>query len=112
MKHFRLLYLALGLSLFFVVLAQADLKAVADYVGRIGWKGALFIPAVSLLPFVVDTWSWQVLFNPPRPGWNWFVDLWKIRAVGTAISKLTPVVGVAGEPVKALPRFWSPRPPT
>jgi uncharacterized protein (TIRG00374 family) len=43
-----------------------------------------------------------VLFNPPRSGWSWFVELWKIRAVGTAISKITPVVGVAGEPLKAL----------
>jgi uncharacterized protein (TIRG00374 family) len=102
MKLPRLLFLALGLSLLAFVLAQADLHAVADYVGMLGWNGALVIPAVSLLPFLVDTWSWQVLFNPPRPGWSWFIDLWKIRAVGTAISKLTPVVGVAGEPVKAL----------
>jgi uncharacterized protein (TIRG00374 family) len=102
MKLFRLLFLLLGLGLFAFVLAQADLSAVADHVGRLGWDGALVIPAVSLLPFVVDTWSWQVLFTPPRSGWRWFADLWKIRAVGTAISKLTPVVGVAGEPVKAL----------
>ena len=102
MKRVRLLFLVLGLSLFAVVLAQADLNAVVENVRRLGWQGALVIPAVSLLPFVVDTWSWQVLFIPPRPGWNWFAHLWKIRAVGTAISKLTPVVGVAGEPVKAL----------
>ena len=102
MKLYRLLFLVLGLSLFAVVLAQSDLGAVADHVRRLGWQGALAIPAVSLLPFVVDTWAWQVLFNPSRPGWSWFADLWKIRAVGTAISKITPVVGVAGEPIKAL----------
>jgi len=102
MKQFRLLFLVLGLSLFAVVLARADLGAVADHVGRLGWEGALVIPAVSLLPFVVDTLSWQILFTPSRFSWSWFADLWKIRAVGTAISKLTPVVGVAGEPVKAL----------
>jgi uncharacterized protein (TIRG00374 family) len=102
MKLFRLLFLALGLGLFGFVLAQADLKAVADHVGKLGWAGALGIPAVSLLPYFFDTWSWQILFTPPRPGWIWFADLWKVRAVGTAISKLTPVVGAAGEPVKAM----------
>lgn len=102
MKLFRLLFLALGLGLFGFVLAQADLSAVAYHVSRLGWAGALGIPAVSLLPYFFDTWSWQILFTPPRPGWRWFTDLWKVRAVGTAISKLTPVVGAAGEPVKAM----------
>ena len=102
MKLSRLFFLVLGLGLLAFVLARTDLNAVVDYVGRLGSEGALVIPAVSLLPFVVDTWAWQVLFNPPRAGWRWFVDLWKIRAIGTAISKITPVVGVAGEPVKAL----------
>ena len=102
MKLSRLFFLVLGLGLLAIVLARTDLHAVADYVGKLGWEGALVIPAVSLLPFLVDTLSWQALFNPPRPGWSWFADLWKIRAVGTAISKITPFVGVAGEPVKAL----------
>ena len=102
MKLFRLLFLALGLGLFGLVLAQADLSAVADHVGRLGWAGALGIPVVSLLPFLADTWSWQILFTPPRPGWGWFADLWKVRMVGSAINKLTPVAGLAGEPVKAV----------
>jgi uncharacterized protein (TIRG00374 family) len=102
MNLFRVLFLALGLGLFGLVLAQADLNAVAKHVGGLGWAGALAIPAVSLLPFLADTWSWQVLFTPARPGWGWFTVLWNVRAVGTAISKLTPVVGVAGEPVKAV----------
>jgi len=102
MKLFRLLFLALGLGLFGLVLAQADLDAVAVHVGRLGWIGALAIPAVSLLPFLADTWSWQILFTPPRQGWGWFADLWKIRMVGGAINKLAPVAGLAGEPVKAV----------
>lgn len=102
MKLFRLFFLALGLGLFGLVLAQADLGAVADHVGMLGWAGALAIPAVSLLPFLADTWSWQILFTPPRPGWRWFAALWKVRMVGSAINKLTPVAGLAGEPVKAV----------
>src|SRR5262245_38628722 len=102
MRPFRLLILALGLCLFGLVLAQADLSAVGDHVGRLVWAGGLGIPAVSLLPLLVDTWSWQILFTPPRPGWGWFIDLWKVRTVGTAISKLTPLVGAAGEPIKAV----------
>ncbi len=102
MRPFRLLFLVLGLGLFGFVLAQADLNAVADHVGRLGWAGALGIPAVSLLPFLADTLSWQILFAPPRPGWGWFADLWKVRMVGSAINKLAPVAGLAGEPVKAV----------
>jgi uncharacterized protein (TIRG00374 family) len=102
MKLFRLFFLALGLGLFGLVLTQADLNAVADHVGRLGWAGAIGIPAVSLLPILADTLSWQVLFTPPRTDWGWFIDLWKIRTVGTAVSKLTPLVGAAGEPVKAV----------
>jgi uncharacterized protein (TIRG00374 family) len=102
MKLFRLFFLALGLGLFGLVLAQADLNAVADHVGRLGWAGGLGIPAVSLLPFLADTLSWQILFTPPRPGWGWFADLWKVRMVGSAINKLAPAAGLAGEPVKAV----------
>jgi len=102
MKRFRLLFLALGLGLFGFVLSQADLSAVADHVGRLGWAGAVAIPAVSLLPSLAETLAWQILFTPPRPGWRWFADLWKVRMVGSAINKLTPAAGLAGEPVKAV----------
>jgi len=102
MKSFRFLFLALGLVLFGLVLAQSDLTAVASHVGALGWGVLLGIPAVSLLPFVADTLSWQSVFSPPRPGWGWFTALWKIRMVGSAIGKVTPAVGLAGEPIKAM----------
>jgi glycosyltransferase 2 family protein len=102
MKLFRLPFLALGLVLFGLVIAQADLNAVAYHVSRLGWAGALAIPAVSLLPYLADTWSWQILFTPPRPGWGWFADLLKVRLVGGAINKVAPAAGLAGEPVKAM----------
>src|SRR5262245_29997837 len=102
MKPFRVLFLALGLGLFGLVLAHADLNVVANHVGGLGWAGALGIPAVSLLPFLADTLSWQIVFTPPRPGWGWFTRLWKVRMVGAAINKLTPLVGLAGEPIKAM----------
>lgn len=81
---------------------QANLSAVADHVGRLGWAGGLAIPAVSLLPFLAETLSWQILFTPLRPGWVWFADLWNVRLVGSVVNKLTPAAGLAGEPVKAM----------
>ena len=102
MKLFRLLSLALGLGLFGLVLAQSDLRAVANHVGGLGWAILVGIPAVSLLPFLADTLSWQIVFAPPRSGWGWFTALWKVRMVGAAIGKVTPAVGLAGEPVKAV----------
>ena len=59
MKSFRFLFLALGLVLFGLVLAQSDLTAVASHVGGLGWGVLVGIPAVSLLPFIADTLSWQ-----------------------------------------------------
>jgi uncharacterized protein (TIRG00374 family) len=102
MKSFRFLFLAFGLVLFGLVLARSDLKAVADHVGGLGWGVLVGIPAVSLLPFIADTLSWQLVFAPPRPGFGWFTALWKIRMVGSAIGKVTPAVGLAGEPIKAV----------
>ena len=102
MKPFRYLFLTLGLVLFGLVFAKSDLRAVVNHVRGLGWTGALGIPAVSLLPFLADTLSWQIVFAPPQPGWSWFTRLWKVRMVASAISKLTPAVGVAGEPIKAV----------
>jgi glycosyltransferase 2 family protein len=102
MKRFRFLFLTLGLVLFGLVFAKSDLTAVVNHVRGLGWTGAFGIPAVSLLPFLADTLSWQTVFAPPQPGWAWFTRLWKVRMVASAISKLTPAVGVAGEPIKAV----------
>lgn len=102
MKPLRLLFLLLGIALLAFVVTRTDLAAVATHVGALGWAGALLIPAISILAFLADTWSWQLLISPPRRGGAWFYALWKVRMVGAAVNKVTPIVGLGGEPVKAV----------
>jgi uncharacterized protein (TIRG00374 family) len=80
---------------------QVDLTAVLDHVRTLGW-GMAAVLGVYLLSFLADTFAWQLLIKPVRLKWSWFYALWKVRMVGAAVNRMTPFVGLAGEPVKAV----------
>lgn len=101
MKPLRLLFLLLGLGLFGAVLWSTDLRAALEHVGALGW-GLLPVLTIYFGAVSVDTFSWQLVLPRARLDWSWFAALWKIRLVGSAVNNLTPVVGLAGEPVKAV----------
>lgn len=102
MRHFRLLYLALGAALFAVVLASFDLAdalRLAREIGLLGFAGLLF---VSALVFLLDSLLW-LLCLPALPGTpRWYLRLVRVRAVGEAYNDTLPAAGLGGEPVKAL----------
>lgn len=96
-----MLFLSMGLGLLAWVLLRVDLSAALDHVGRLGWG----VPAVFVtyyLAFLADTWSWQLLLDRARSGNGWFHRLWKVRMVGAALNRITPFIGMGGEPVKAM----------
>ncbi|MEE1569832.1 MAG: lysylphosphatidylglycerol synthase domain-containing protein, partial [Alphaproteobacteria bacterium] len=97
----RILFLLLGLALLTAIVARTDLTAVAGHVEHLKW-GFLAVLGVYLASFLADTLSWQYLIRPFRCDWPWFYALWKVRMVGAAVSRVTPFVGLAGEPVKAV----------
>ena len=101
MKTLRILFLLLGLALLTAIVARTDLTAVAGHVEHLKW-GFLAVLGVYLASFLADTLSWQYLIRPFRCDWPWFYALWKVRMVGAAVSRVTPFVGLAGEPVKAV----------
>ena len=101
MTAWRLVFLLLGLALLAAVVMQVDLTAVFNHVQVLGW-GMVAVLAVYLLSFLADTLAWQLLINPVRLEWGWFYALWKVRMVGAAVNRVTPFVGLAGEPVKAV----------
>lgn len=101
MPSLRLLFLLTGVALLAAVLWNTDVTAALRHVRDLGWA-ILPVLAIYLGAFAADTLSWQLLLPSARPGWPWFARLWKIRLVGMAVNQLTPVVGLAGEPLKAV----------
>lgn len=101
MPSFRLVFLMIGAALFAAVLWSTDVAAALDHVRALGWA-ILPVLGIYVGAFAADTLSWQLLLPSARPGWGWFARLWKIRLVGMAVNQLTPVVGLAGEPLKAV----------
>jgi len=101
MRALRILFLLLGLALLTAIVVRTDLSAVAGYVQHLKW-GFLAVLGVYLTAFLADTLSWQYLIRPFRRDWPWFYALWKVRMVGAAVNRVTPFVGLAGEPVKAV----------
>ncbi|SMF01871.1 conserved hypothetical protein [Tistlia consotensis] len=101
MPSFRLLFLLIGAALFGFLLWSTDLGSALGYIGDLGW-GLLPVLTIYVGAFAVDTLSWQLVLGPARLDWSWFAELWKIRLVGMAVNQVTPVVGLAGEPLKAM----------
>ncbi len=97
----RLFFLLLGLGLLAFVVVQVDLSAVLTHVGTLGW-GMAAVLFVYFLAFLADTFSWQLLVKPVRLEWRWLYALWKVRMVGAAVNRLTPLIGLGGEAVKAV----------
>lgn len=100
-RPLHLVFLLFGLGFLGAVLWRIDLIAVTRHVGAISW-GIVAVLAVYLVAFLADTASWRsVVLRERLEGLN-FHALWKIRMVGAALNRVTPVFGLAGEPVKAI----------
>lgn len=97
----RLLLLLVGVALFGYLVSIADWIRIFGLVGGLGWG---FIPVLAIYAgaFAVDTASWQLVIDHAPLTWRWFAALWRIRLVGMAANQLTPLVGLAGEPLKAV----------
>lgn len=97
----RLLVLLVGVALFGYLVSIADWTRIFALVGELGW-GFAPVMAIYAGAFAVDTASWQLVIDRAPLTWRWFAALWRIRLVGMAANQLTPVVGLAGEPLKAV----------
>jgi glycosyltransferase 2 family protein len=93
----RTLFLLAGLALFGWYLSRADLRAVGEVLGRLGW-----IAPVALVPYfcvyTVDCVGWRFCF-PPSLHLS-FATLFRIRWAGEAVNNVLPSASVGGEAVK------------
>jgi putative membrane protein len=93
----KLLLLLAGLALFGWYLSRADLRAVGEVLGRLGW-----LAPVILLPYfcvyVVDCIGWRFCLPAQLP--LSFTTLFRIRWTGESVNNVLPSGYVGGEAVK------------
>lgn len=99
-RSLRRIFLLAGLGLLAFVLVKSDLAAVVQQIVNLGFW---VIPLVSIygLAFGFDSLAWALTL-PNKPWtWRYLWNLWQIRLIGAAVNKITPLVGLGGEPLKA-----------
>lgn len=102
MMLFRILYLAVGLSLLGWIVADADLATVWDHTISVGIAGIAVILGLYALEFLADVALWQVTFRTLQFRPVWTGRLYVVRMVGEAFNAVTPMASMGGEPVKVL----------
>jgi len=87
----------IGIGLFTAVLVWQGAGDLLAALSVAGW-GLVLVAAWHLVPLVIDSHAWRILFNRPRPGWARIV--WA-RWIGESINGLLPVAQVGGDVAKA-----------
>jgi putative membrane protein len=93
----KILFLLAGLAWFGWYLSRADLQAVGEVLGRLGWLAPL-----TLVPYfcvyVVDSVGWRFCLPAALP--LSFATVFRIRWSGEAVNNVLPSASVGGEAVK------------
>lgn len=97
----QLLFVVVGIGLLAAIIWKVDMDAVMTQVIAIGW-GILLVIAIYLLAFLSDTVSWRLVIRRDQLHKLSFLTLFNIRMIGAAWNKVTPIFGMAGEPIKAV----------
>ena len=97
----RLVFAVVGIALLAAIIWKVDISAVAMQVTAVGW-GILIVFAIYLLAFLSDTVSWRLVIRRDQLHKLSFLTLFNIRMIGAAWNKVTPIFGMAGEPIKAV----------
>lgn len=88
-----------GLLLLAGFVALAGPEAILGHVRRLG-TGLLWLLGLALAWRVLETSAMWCLFpNDARPRWS---ALFAVRTFGESLNMLTPLMGMGGEPIKAL----------
>lgn len=101
MKRNVLIYIstAVGIALFFLVFYLFNITRVFSHMVRIGPVGVGIFLANVLLIILIGGFSWQIIlraYGHHLP----FKDILIIKAIGFAISYLTPSMYIGGEPIR------------
>lgn len=97
----RIVFAVLGIALLAAIIWKVDMNAVVAQVSAVGW-GILAVFAIYLMAFLSDTVSWRLVIRRDQLSKLSFLTLFKIRMIGAAWNRVTPFLGMAGEPIKAV----------
>ncbi len=97
----QIVFVIVGIGLLAAIMWRIDMNAVMSQVITIGW-GILLVIGIYLMAFLCDTVSWRLVLRPNQHHKLSFLNLFNIRMVGAAWNKVTPIFGMAGEPIKAI----------
>ncbi len=100
MKVVTSLLLLAGMAVLAVVLYQADLPAVWSHLRQVGWLGVTVVLALYVVTFGAEIVAWTLTLPSVRLTPKWIGRLWMAQMIGDAVSNLTPLASVGGEPVK------------
>jgi putative membrane protein len=97
---------ALGLGLLGFLIYHADVDAIHDHMGELGWTAPLvLVPWIAIV--CTDALGWRCVLSPEAARRVPFVSFVLVRMAGEAINSVTPTAAVGGEPVKAhMLRRW------
>lgn len=97
-KNFRYIFLAVGVILLFTLIRKVGLTTISENISELGWY---FIPILSFsfIGFICYTEAWMEFLKRLSSGIK-FWDLFKIKLTGDAVSTLTPVNFIGGDPMR------------
>ena len=97
---------AVGLGLLGFLVYHADVDAIHEHMGELGWAAPLVL-LPWLLIATIDALGWRCTLPPAVAARVPFRSLVLVRMAGEAVNSVTPTAALGGEPVKAhLLRSW------
>lgn len=100
-QPWRIVFALLGTALLAAILWKMDVNAAVAQVGAVGW-GILIVFVIYLAAFLSDTVSWRLVIRRDALLKLSFLTLFNVRMIGAAWNRVTPFLGMAGEPIKAV----------
>ena len=95
----RILVLLVGLAVFAWFVRGVDPAQIGAELRKLGWLAPLAL-APYLAVYLADTLGWHFAFGKGLPGSLGYLELFRIRWMGEAVSNVTPTAQLGGEAVK------------
>jgi uncharacterized protein (TIRG00374 family) len=95
----RIFVLLLGLAVFAWFVREVDPVQIGAEFRKLGWLAPLAL-APYLTVYLADTLGWRFAFGKGLPPSLGFLQMFRVRWMGEAVSNLTPTAQLGGEAVK------------
>ncbi|MBO6521905.1 MAG: flippase-like domain-containing protein [Rhodospirillales bacterium] len=102
MNIWKIVSLAAGFTLLYVIMQDIDLGDVAGLVSAVGVGGVCLVVLIYFFAFLGDSISWLLILTSLPVSFSWIRRTFVVRLAGEAFNNVVPAGGFAGEPVKAV----------